>query len=130
MLTNVSLCAPKGTRGNNYGSQQEVDVTKVGEKWITHEVDQGHSGVGAGVDPWPEDGVTTKELNGHTSNLAEPLAHNSAGGFGMVLGLFIPIILIMTLMIWIFYAYRNPHTKSGQLLIQVSVIRRSLCIIM
>lgn len=125
MLTDISLCAPKGTRGNNYGAQQEVDVTKAGDKWITHDIDQmtnggGGGSVGGGVEPLP-DGVSSKELNGHASNMVEPLAHNTASGFGMVLGLFIPIILIMTLMIWIFYAYRNPHTKSGQLLIQVSV---------
>lgn len=119
MLTNASLCAPKGERGNNYGSQQEFevkDVSNVGEKWTTHGDMHGHATIG--------DGSTVDESglakDSGDRNLAEPLAHDSAGGFGMVLGLFIPIILIMTLMIWIFYAYRNPHTKSGQLLIQVS----------
>lgn len=121
MLTNVSFCAPKGTRGNNYGSQQEVevkDVSNVGDKWTTHGADHGQAAIGSGGSL--SDGVPLKENDGHSLNLAEPLAHDSASGFGMVLGLFIPIILIMTLAIWIFYAYRNPHTKSGQLLIQVS----------
>lgn len=53
------------------------------------------------------------------SNVA-PLAHDDGSGVGMALGLFVPIILVMSLVLWIFYAYRNPHTKSGQLLIQVS----------
>lgn len=58
----------------------------------------------------------------HISN-AEPLAHDDGAGVGMALGLFVPIILVMCLVLWIFYAYRNPHTKSGQLLIQVSFQR-------
>lgn len=55
--------------------------------------------------------------------IAKPLADESIanGGYGMALGLFVPIMLVMCLVVWVFYAYRNPHTKSGQLLIQVSV---------
>lgn len=36
------------------------------------------------------------------------------------IGILLPIVVIITLLMWVFYAYRNPHTKSGQLLIQVS----------
>lgn len=38
---------------------------------------------------------------------------------GLVLGLMLPMCLIMSAIVWTLYAYRNPHTKSGQLLIQV-----------
>lgn len=38
----------------------------------------------------------------------------------LTLGLFIPICLVSCVLLWVLYAYRNPHTKSGQLLIQVS----------
>ncbi|XP_058978983.1 plexin domain-containing protein 1 isoform X2 [Musca domestica] len=36
----------------------------------------------------------------------------------LTLGLFIPICLVSCVLLWVLYAYRNPHTKSGQLLIQ------------
>ncbi|XP_061401899.1 plexin domain-containing protein 1, partial [Musca vetustissima] len=36
----------------------------------------------------------------------------------LTLGLFIPICLVSCIVLWVLYAYRNPHTKSGQLLIQ------------
>lgn len=45
-----------------------------------------------------------------------------AGGVGFVIGLLLPIVFIMSIIVWVFYAYRNPHTKSGQLLIQVSKV--------
>lgn len=51
---------------------------------------------------------------------AEPLAHDDENGVGLAVGLFVPILMVMCLVLWVFYAYRNPHTKSGQLLIQVS----------
>lgn len=38
------------------------------------------------------------------------------------LGILLPIIVVASLVMWVFYAYRNPHTKSGQLLIQVRFI--------
>ncbi|XP_073828163.1 plexin domain containing lethal (1) G0289 isoform X2 [Musca autumnalis] len=36
----------------------------------------------------------------------------------VTLGVFIPICLVSCVLLWVLYAYRNPHTKSGQLLIQ------------
>lgn len=39
---------------------------------------------------------------------------------GVTLGVFVPICLVSCALLWILYAYRNPHTRSGQLLIQVS----------
>lgn len=39
---------------------------------------------------------------------------------GVAFGFMVPICLVFAVTLWLFYAYRNPHTKSGQLLIQVS----------
>lgn len=36
------------------------------------------------------------------------------------LAVFLIVTLVSALVIWIFYAYRNPHTTSGQILIKVS----------
>lgn len=60
------------------------------------------------------------DIDVQISNAEPHEAHVDGSGVGMALGLFVPIILVMSLVLWIFYAYRNPHTKSGQLLIQVS----------
>ncbi|KRF93831.1 plexin domain-containing protein 2 isoform X1 [Drosophila mojavensis] len=37
---------------------------------------------------------------------------------GVALGFMVPICLVFAVTLWLFYAYRNPHTRSGQLLIQ------------
>ncbi|XP_030381871.1 plexin domain-containing protein 2 isoform X2 [Scaptodrosophila lebanonensis] len=37
---------------------------------------------------------------------------------GVAFGFLVPICLVFAVTLWLFYAYRNPHTKSGQLLIQ------------
>ncbi|XP_017101669.2 plexin domain-containing protein 2 isoform X1 [Drosophila bipectinata] len=37
---------------------------------------------------------------------------------GVAFGFMVPICLVFAVTLWLFYAYRNPHTKSGQLLIQ------------
>ena len=47
---------------------------------------------------------------------------SDTGSFGFALGVLVPICLLSFLALWIFYAYRNPHTKSGQLLIQVTIL--------
>ena len=47
----------------------------------------------------------------------ESVEHKS---MGVTLGVFVPICLVSCALLWILYAYRNPHTRSGQLLIQVS----------
>ncbi|XP_037027633.1 plexin domain-containing protein 2 isoform X2 [Bradysia coprophila] len=103
-ITDAASCPALGAQGNNYGAVQDVkDVTGSGERYLTGET--------------PVPNVRdTKDNDVHISN-AEPLADESAG-VSMALGLFVPIILVMTLVLWVFYAYRNPHTKSGQLLIQ------------
>lgn len=49
----------------------------------------------------------------------EALVHNSSTS-KLVYGIFFPLALVTILLIWVLYAYRNPYTKSGQFLIQVS----------
>lgn len=46
--------------------------------------------------------------------------HHDGNNVGTALGFIVPIAMILGAVLWVFYAYRNPHTKSGQLLIQVS----------
>ncbi|XP_011198387.2 plexin domain-containing protein 2 isoform X2 [Bactrocera dorsalis] len=45
-------------------------------------------------------------------------SHAESKSMGLALGFLVPICLVLTVVLWVFYAYRNPHTKSGQLLIQ------------
>lgn len=45
----------------------------------------------------------------------EPQAHSAIGG---VVVSFIVITLIVSALAWVYYAFKNPHTRSGQILIK------------
>lgn len=45
--------------------------------------------------------------------------NHSVSNFNLILGIIVPLAMVITMLIWVLYAFRNPHTKSGQLLIQV-----------
>ncbi|XP_016942366.2 plexin domain-containing protein 2 isoform X1 [Drosophila suzukii] len=51
-----------------------------------------------------------------TADLSHAEAENKS--VGVAFGFMVPICLVFAVTLWLFYAYRNPHTKSGQLLIQ------------
>lgn len=110
-IASVEQCPPIGTKGNNFNSQQDVSIVRnPDEKWT-------HADSLPSNPEFKDPDVTIKN--------AQPLAdsispHTQNGGVGYAVGLLLPCIFVMCSVLWIFYAYRNPHTKSGQLLIQVS----------
>lgn len=112
-ISDAASCPKLGALGNNYFGEQDVEAKSAAsdERYLTgdHPINE--------VSDDTQNLAETKDNGVHISN-AEPLANDVNGGVGMALGLFVPIILVMTLVLWVFYAYRNPHTKSGQLLIQ------------
>lgn len=108
-------CPALGTKGNNYDSQQTVPtVINPDDRWSHADVNtKPHEDHGDSKEP----DVTIKS--------AQPLADSISpgtqnGGFNFAAGLLLPCMVVLCLVMWVFYAYRNPHTKSGQLLIQVS----------
>lgn len=101
------MCPAIGTTGNNYGAEQTYDIREPTNS----------------AEPLRQDSDINrvKVENDVTKIASRPFSAADSGGVGMALGLFLPLVVVMCLGIWIFYAYRNPHTKSGQLLIQVSI---------
>lgn len=103
------MCPLLGSKGNNYSSEQQITAPSNGSNEQLS----------------PNTSVTQKSIE--TDSVVKKAAFSHADGVkskqsnvNFVLGIFLPIILVLTLIMWAFYAYRNPHTKSGQLLIQVS----------
>lgn len=110
----ASACTALGTKGNNYASQQPVIVPNSDkDKWRHGDTEI------PSVENKMQD--VTKAAFPHISESRE----TKSGGAGFVVGLFLPLVVVMSLVAWVFYAYRNPHTKSGQLLIQVKCISMS-----
>lgn len=66
-------------------------------------------------------GDLKKAALSHTDSEQSKHTHAS-----FAVGILLPIIVVASLVMWVFYAYRNPHTKSGQLLIQVRFINSSI----
>jgi hypothetical protein len=48
-------------------------------------------------------------------------------GISGIIGILFTIALVTGLGVWVLYAYRNPHTASGQLLIRVSPLCGHAC---
>ncbi|XP_059615259.1 plexin domain-containing protein 2 isoform X2 [Phlebotomus argentipes] len=120
-IVDENKCPMIGDKGNNAGSAS--DSSESGDKsWDNHsgasDGDSGHrSGAGASDESRDVNSVSKVSKELITSDMADSGAGHSAG-VGTVLGFLIPIILVLSGVLWVFYAYRNPHTKSGQFLIQ------------
>ena len=48
-------------------------------------------------------------------------------GISGIIGILFITALVTGLGVWVLYAYRNPHTASGQLLIRVSPLCGHVC---
>ncbi|XP_055844691.1 plexin domain-containing protein 2 isoform X2 [Episyrphus balteatus] len=111
----VNLCPAIGQKGNNAAQTTNQTIIDHGEN--------SHNGEYFPVKPSeenPETSYTSQSV--FPINKAATNFSTADGGdvhsMGVVLGFIVPICLVITLLVWVLYAYRNPHTKSGQLLIQ------------
>lgn len=106
MLKDSKTCPALGSKGNNYAQQQQVPPAPANSSSADDEHNRTISSKASDV----------KKAMPHIDDGTGQSKQNSAS---FALGILLPIIVIMSLVMWVFYAYRNPHTKSGQLLIQV-----------
>lgn len=117
-IMEISVCPALGQKGNNYG--EPIEISTEGNDTngtYRHEAEiQPSKGANAGKnksDVHPssgEDGV--KKVAAHEA--VEPQSSSSS--------LLVTVMVICGILLscgcWVLYAYRNPHTKSGQLLIR------------
>lgn len=108
LLKESSTCPREGEKGNNYSSQQQVTTPSITNS------DQNNGAINLNASK----SIDVKKA-ALSHNDSEQSKSNHAS---FALGILLPIIVVASLVMWVFYAYRNPHTKSGQLLIQVKFI--------
>lgn len=117
-------CPANGTKGNNYGQEQTFDVL------TPPLIFPGSSDpVGNGQQPIGGISSSSSARNDTQSQsfavvrpkMEEPSAEE-VGNVSVAFSFFLPVVLVSMLAMWVLYAYRNPHTKSGQFLIQVSCV--------
>lgn len=130
MISEVLYCPALGQRGNNYGESVEVTTKPNANRFNTtnnirdnqqptqdRKLDQStaSNGVilnGSDVYRGSEEAFVNKAHVYHTSDM-----HSESSNKLLVSMLIFLGILLMS-GCWVLYAYRNPHTKSGQLLIR------------
>ncbi|XP_011187538.1 plexin domain-containing protein 2 isoform X1 [Zeugodacus cucurbitae] len=122
-IVDISACPALGQKGNNAPGSSSTNAstnttptnlpTESVNNNTAHESSTHISETNnATVSPVHDDNQAAKVTK-------EALAtHAESKSMGLALGFLVPICLVLTVMLWVFYAYRNPHTKSGQLLIQ------------
>ncbi|XP_067638787.1 plexin domain-containing protein 2 isoform X2 [Eurosta solidaginis] len=129
-ISDASACPPLGSKGNDAKQENNsshnngaantaptnlpnviVDSSN-STQTINENSEHSSDAINATITPEHDDDHATKAMK-------EALeAHPQPKRMGIALGFLVPICLVITMMLWVFYAYRNPHTKSGQLLIQ------------
>ncbi|XP_075157780.1 plexin domain containing lethal (1) G0289 isoform X2 [Haematobia irritans] len=122
-ITNASTCPAIDQEGNkhtdgNTNNNHKDDTTHPFKPYNPSGLESSTvTPLDGGSSEYQYNGTQTKATAGtqmkSIANEAEPTQKMS-----LTLGLFIPICLVSCVLLWVLYAYRNPHTKSGQLLIQ------------
>lgn len=118
-ITKTGICPKIGEKGNDFYSSTDEPEFFVPQSPTTETpvVDKSNSATQSSR-------INTRKMNldDHDANVpvgAEEHHDDSHGkNVKATLGFLIPIGVILTAVLWAFYAYRNPHSKSGQFLIQ------------
>lgn len=132
-IVDDSKCPVIGEQGNNFAYQQTIEVhdsttsknpnmdmnnNDDNKNVNTSTTNNNNNNINKNTDNNMNNEATESSSYIHKQSIIITEKTDSSS-VGLVLGLFLPMTLVFSLVLWIFYAYRNPHTKSGQLLIQV-----------
>lgn len=123
-ITEVKQCPKLGEKGNDYESTLNVpekeNSSPAAATTSTAEIEKSSA-----VTQSSRINNRKMNLDEHDNTILGPdhvsaeSNESNSSSVGTVLGFIIPIGLVLTAVLWVFYAYRNPQTKSGQFLIQV-----------
>lgn len=122
-ISEISYCPAMGQKGNNYGDVETTTRTMsnynrssdglkpaVNDKYENSEMNAaGNLTYGKGL---RDHGNVNKVHAYHTD------VHASSSGSNLVVTMLVVFSTLFACACWLLYAYRNPHTKSGQLLIR------------
>lgn len=120
-IMEISVCPALGQKGNNYG--EPVEISTEGNDTngtYRHETEIQLSKSGSANKSGPG-GINGAVANDDSVNKV-PAFHTGAEQESSSSSLLVTMMVICCLVVtcggWVLYAYRNPHTKSGQLLIR------------
>lgn len=113
-MNETYACPANGSKGNNYGQEQTFDVMTPPSIFPSIPQPTGHQRPANSNETQAQSFAVVRPKVGDEPSTEE------VGNVSIAFSFFMPIVLVSLLAFWVLYAYRNPHTKSGQLLIQVS----------
>ncbi|KAM8718437.1 hypothetical protein ACLKA7_001618 [Drosophila subpalustris] len=135
IITKIEQCPALGKKGNNAAQENSGSSGKINGNNANGGASMGGSSTpssaaaaGSGGAAVTESTVSSTQssvsgavgTDGHKLEKSEHLDAMSPENknVGVAFGFMVPICLVFAVTLWLFYAYRNPHTRSGQLLIQ------------
>ncbi|XP_034485471.1 plexin domain-containing protein 1 [Drosophila innubila] len=134
-ISKIELCPALGKKGNNAAQENSGKSgangsstnggASMGGSSTPSSAAAGGSGGAAVTEPTVSSTQSSvsgavEGTDGHKLEKSEHLDAMSPDNknVGVAFGFMVPICLVFAITLWLFYAYRNPHTRSGQLLIQ------------
>ncbi|XP_040154858.1 plexin domain-containing protein 2-like isoform X3 [Anopheles arabiensis] len=128
-ISEILYCPALGQKGNNYGESMDV-TSKITDRYNST------SSIRDNYQPAQDDklhqntnGVAQNGSYIHNGSKKEEFvnkAHlyhttdmDSGSSNKLIVSLLVIILILLICGCWVLYAYRNPHTKSGQLLIRI-----------
>uniref|UniRef100_A0A182KC72 PSI domain-containing protein n=1 Tax=Anopheles christyi TaxID=43041 RepID=A0A182KC72_9DIPT len=126
-ISELLYCPALGQKGNNYGESVEV-TTKITDRYnSTNNVRDNQQPAQDGKINQNANGVVHNGSYIHDGSKNEDFVNkshvyhtadmHSGSSNKLVVSLLVILIILIMCGCWVLYAYRNPHTKSGQLLI-------------
>ncbi|XP_053674034.1 plexin domain-containing protein 2 [Anopheles nili] len=132
IISETSSCPAIGQKGNNYGDSVETTTkmtvdnvnntnntvnqtnSKPVQNIVPNKFEFNGTSTQSGI---KKDEIISKAKSYHTADIHE-------SSHGLLVSLLIVIMILFSSGCWVLYAYRNPHTKSGQLLIRIAKFQK------
>lgn len=120
-IMEISVCPALGQKGNNYGEPVEIS-TEGNDTNGTYrhetEIQLSKSGVTNKSGPGGVNGAAANDDSVNKVPAFHTGAEQESSSSSLLVTMLVICCLVVTCGGWVLYAYRNPHTKSGQLLIR------------
>lgn len=120
-IMEISVCPALGQKGNNYGEPVEIS-TEGNDTNGTYrhetEIQLSKSGTANKSGPGGINGAVANDDSVNKVPAFHTGAEQESSSSSLLVTMMVICCLVVTCGGWVLYAYRNPHTKSGQLLIR------------
>ncbi|XP_052862508.1 plexin domain-containing protein 2 isoform X1 [Anopheles cruzii] len=133
-ISELSYCPAIGQKGNNYGEPVEVTPKLTDNYNNSYSINDRKQLPGKVVAPGSVlAGILTKGTPNGAADDSDSVnkvhayhtdLHDASSSSNLIVSMLIVFLILFACASWVMYAYRNPHTKSGQLLIRIAKAKK------